>query len=96
MYYMPEMFVNHNHYDFGIVGDNQIDNVQLPPWSHDDPAIFVQTMRKALESDYVSLHLNEWIDLIFGYKQRGEEAVNANNVFFPITYEVSTNINYDI
>jgi hypothetical protein len=28
-----------------------------------------------------------WIDLIFGYKQRGEEAVAAHNVFYYLTYE---------
>lgn len=35
----------------------------------------------------MSEHLNEWIDLIFGYKQRGKEAIDANNVFFYLTYD---------
>lgn len=35
----------------------------------------------------MSSHLHEWIDLIFGYKQRGEEAINALNVFYYCTYE---------
>lgn len=37
--------------------------------------------------DYVSNHIHHWIDLIFGFKQRGPEAVTANNVFYYITYE---------
>lgn len=39
------------------------------------------------ESEHVSSHLHEWIDLIFGCKQRGEEAINALNVFYYCTYE---------
>jgi hypothetical protein len=35
----------------------------------------------------VSEHLHEWIDLIFGYKQRGKAAIDAYNVFIHITYE---------
>lgn len=52
--------------------------MQLPPWAS-SPAAFVQKNREALESEYVSAHLHEWINLIFGYKQQGDEAVKANN-----------------
>ncbi|XP_060570848.1 protein FAN-like [Ruditapes philippinarum] len=49
-------------------------------------------MREALECDHVSRHLHEWIDLIFGYKQRGEEAEKADNVFYYLTYEGSVDL----
>lgn len=35
----------------------------------------------------MSTHLHEWIDLIFGYKQRGPAAEEALNVFYYCTYE---------
>lgn len=49
-------------------------------------------MRAAIESEYVSENLHNWIDLIFGYKQNGEMAVAADNLFHHITYEGNMNI----
>ena len=43
--------------------------------------------REALESEHVSEHLHEWLDLIFGCKQQGQAAKEANNVFYYLTYE---------
>ena len=47
---------------------------------------------QALECDYVSGHLNEWIDLIFGYKQQCPAAVEAVNVFHHLFYEGNVDI----
>ncbi|KAM0901342.1 hypothetical protein ACQ4PT_020040 [Festuca glaucescens] len=92
MFYLPEVFTNINSIDFGTTQlGGKLDSVELPPWA-ENPVDFVHKHRKALESEHVSTHLHEWIDLIFGYKQRGKEAVMANNVFFYITYEGTVDI----
>ncbi|XP_029447209.1 protein FAN [Rhinatrema bivittatum] len=67
-------------------GGKVVEDIELPPWAT-DPIDFLKKNREALESQHVSEHLHEWIDLIFGYKQRGSEAIMAHNVFHPLTYE---------
>ena len=93
-YCLPEMFVNANSYDFGVrQGDaGSIDNVALPPWAKGDPKIFVAKHLEYLECDHVFQHLHQWIDLIFGHKQRGEAALEATNVFHHLSYRGARNL----
>jgi hypothetical protein len=67
--------------DLGIrQNGRRVGDVALPPWAI-DAGDFVAQSRDALESELVGAALHNWIDLIFGYKQRGEEAERADNVF---------------
>lgn len=87
-FYLPDFLVNKNKFLFGTKQTGElINDVFLPPWAHGDSRLFVQINREALESEYVSAHIHEWIDLIFGYKQQGEEAAKAINVFHYLSYE---------
>ncbi|ULT96044.1 hypothetical protein L3Y34_004591 [Caenorhabditis briggsae] len=87
---LPEMFTNSNRFDLGVKQNGiAVNDVLLPAWCHGDPREFVRLHRQALESDYVSSHLHEWIDLIFGFKQNGEESVKNNNLFHHLFYEGS-------
>lgn len=47
---------------------------------------------QALESEIISCQLHQWIDLIFGYKQRGSEAARSTNIFYYLTYENAINL----
>lgn len=70
------MFINKNNYYYGLTQDKvEVDNVILPRWADSNPFLFVSELRKQLESRYVSESINHWIDLIYGYKQRGKDAV---------------------
>ena len=87
-YYLPEFLTNINGYDFGAKqGSNElVGDVKLPPWAKGDPHVFIAKHREALESPYVSEHLHQWVDLVFGFKQRGESAIEATNVFQHLSY----------
>ncbi|KAL4566093.1 hypothetical protein LXL04_030203 [Taraxacum kok-saghyz] len=87
-YYMSDFLVNANSYHFGVKQDGEpLNDVGLPPWAKGSPEEFISLNREALESEYVSSNLHHWIDLIFGYKQRGKPAVEAANIFYYLTYE---------
>ncbi len=87
-YYLPEVFGNYNFYQYGTKeADDElpdlikkkirvrVDQVVLPPWAKNGHQ-FVRMNILALESRYVSLNLEKWIDLIFGEKQQDMKSYN--------------------
>ncbi|KAI8039180.1 hypothetical protein M5D96_007897 [Drosophila gunungcola] len=86
---LPEMFENFERFNFGCRQNGErVEDVSLPPWCQRDSRLFVLIHRQALESEQVRNQIHNWIDLIYGYKQSGESAVEAINVFHPATYAV--------
>ncbi|KAL7987549.1 hypothetical protein Chor_006468, partial [Crotalus horridus] len=86
-FYLPEFLVNREGFDFGVRQNGErVNHVNLPPWARNDPRLFILIHRQALESDHVSQTICHWIDLVFGYKQKGKASVQAMNVFHPATY----------
>lgn len=82
------MYVNNIKANFGVTQEGQtVDAINLPPWANGDPYYFTFKMRELFESQPINENLHQWFDLIFGYKQRGENAIDAINVYLPITYE---------
>ena len=100
-FYLPELFGNYNCYLYGTkeaddelpelrLGKKRVrvDQVILPPWAKNGHQ-FVRANILALESRFVSMNLDKWIDLVFGEKQQDlkfynmykelcdEEAINA-------------------
>jgi factor associated with neutral sphingomyelinase activation len=73
-----EFLLNVQELDLGVRQNGQpVEDVTLPPWAR-SATDFLRQMRAALESEHVSAHLHEWIDLIFGCKQKVvERAHNA-------------------
>lgn len=88
-FFLPEMFHNINNINFG---SGTKETCVMPEWAKNKPFCYVLKNRVALESNYTSSQINNWIDLIFGYKQKGKEAINSINLFFKFTYEDEINI----
>ena len=85
-FFLPEMFLNINKLNMGQKENKElVDDVFTP--CNNNPYDFVLTLREVLEGDTVSMNIQKWIDLIFGYKNRGKEADAAYNVFTESSYE---------
>ncbi|KAK7551537.1 hypothetical protein IWX49DRAFT_286142 [Phyllosticta citricarpa] len=93
-FYLPEFLKNLNGYNFGVKqgSGERINDVVLPPWAKGDPEIFIAKHREALESPFVTQNLHKWIDLVFGYKQQGDAAIEATNVFHYLSYHGAKNL----
>lgn len=94
-FFLPEFLINSNKFSFGQrqnEGDAPVDDVELPPWAKGDPKLFVQRNREALESPYVREKLHLWIDLVFGVRQQGPEALESLNVFHHLSYRGAINL----
>ena len=66
-FYLPEMFININNLNLGLLENGEKVNDVLTP-CHNNPYDFILVMRSVLENDILSYKLNSWIDLIFGSK----------------------------
>jgi hypothetical protein len=73
---MPEVLLS-------LADECLVKDVKLPPWAATAPD-FVYWNRKMLESQRVSNHLHEWVDLMFGVAQSAEDKCN---VFLPYLYD---------
>lgn len=92
-FYLPDFLKNYNKFIFGNKQcGKKVDDVILPPWARKDPREFIRLNRQALESEYVSQNIHNWIDLIFGYKQTGKYAIKSDNIFHSWFYKGSVSI----
>jgi hypothetical protein len=83
---LPDFLLNTNDFDLGPNEGSAHGHVILPPWAKGSPHLFIDIHRQALESEYVSRNLPQWIDLIFGFRQNGPEAIAVHNLFLPLSY----------
>ena len=84
---LPEMFLNINKLN---LNSNEINDVELPPWAKGSAYYFVSQLKNILEND--DLNINQWFDLIFGFKQKGEKAELAQNIYMGTSYQDNVKI----
>ena len=91
-FFLPEIFINLNNLNMGFLDTNKPVNDVITPCNN-NPYKFISIMRNILENEHISYTINNWIDLIFGYKAKGKEAENAKNLYTEQSYQEDININ---
>jgi hypothetical protein len=87
IYAIPEIFQNINDFDLGMRRNKtKVEDVECPIWSGNDPYKLITYLNLAFESDQISSNIGGWIDLVFGFKQRGKEAEKYNNLYMFNSY----------
>jgi hypothetical protein len=83
MFVLPELFMNTNRWDIPKKSTGvDIANCILPAATPNWPA-FIWRHRRMLDD---AAELESWLDLIFGPSSRGQGAIDARNLFYPVTY----------
>jgi hypothetical protein len=94
-YFSPEVFKNVNSVRFPSSRQQfGVDEVVLPPWAASHRHL-IKIMRDALESSIVSSNLNDFIDLIWGFRRRGEPALEFFNVYLSTVFEFDPHVALD-
>ena len=83
---LSEMYYNINNLDMSL----QNPDVELPKFSKNKGYELTKKIRKILE--YKEFNVNNWIDLIFGYLQRGKKAEEHYNVYMSYAYDGNINL----
>ena len=81
MYSSPLQLINHRRLPLGTrQSGRRVHHVLLPPWSRGAASSFVRELRRTLDGECAAA-IGGWVDLVWGWKQRGEAAVEAHNVY---------------
>jgi len=64
-------------------------NVNLPAWCENNAYKYISLHKELLESPEISASIGDWMDLIFGFKLSGKNAIEAKNLFFSAAYMIN-------
>ena len=85
-YTLPEFLSNVSNLPLTTTTEGKnVANVVIGRWSK-NPRDFTHKMLHFLQCEIVTSHISNWIDLIFGFCSRGQNAVEAKNLFHPLCY----------